>query len=104
MELPLADKNWKRFERRVAAIVDGERVPVSGRQRGYAPDIEHNWLSIECKYRKSLPEWIKDAMRQAEASARPRQMPCVILGEKGQKADDALIIFRLSDARDHWIK
>ncbi len=55
MELPLADKNWKRFERRVAAIVDGERVPVSGRQRGYAPDIEHNWLSIECKYRKSLP-------------------------------------------------
>jgi hypothetical protein len=100
----MADKAWKRFERRVAKVVGGERVPVSGRQRGSTPDIEHNWLSIECKYRKSVPEWVKDAMRQAVASQQSRQLPCVIIGEHGQRAEDALIVFRLGDARDWWIK
>lgn len=97
------DKLWKAFERRAAKFVGGERVPITGRQRGSAPDIEHSWLSIECKYRKSVPEWIKDAMRQAVASARPRQMPVVILGEKGADIKDALFIFRAEDVKDHWL-
>jgi hypothetical protein len=99
----VTDKAWKSAERRIAKYIGGERVPVTGRARGSAPDIKHNWLCPEVKYRKSIPEWIKDAMRQAEASAMPRQMPCVILVERGQKTDEALICFRLQDAKEQWL-
>lgn len=94
---------WKRIESRVADYIGGIRVPVTGRQRGSAPDIEHNWLSVEVKYRAAIPTYLRDGMVQAEASAKPRQMPAVILVEKGQEIGEALICFRLKDARDHWL-
>lgn len=99
----MTDKAWKACERRVAKYINGTRVPVSGRTRGDKPDIDHNFLAVEVKYRKEIPEWLKDAMRQAEAAAMPRQLPCVILVEKGQDTGEALICFRLRDARDHWL-
>lgn len=99
----MSDKVWKACERRVAKYIGGERVPVSGRARGDKPDIDHNFLSIEVKYRAKFPFWLHDAMAQAEASAMPRQMPCVILCEKGQETGETFICFRLRDARDHWL-
>ena len=100
----MPDKAWKRFERRVAAFIGGERVPVTGRQRGDAPDIRHNWLVPEVKYRGKIPDWIHDAMDQAKAAkTRSGQMPCVILGEKGKAVGESYIMFRLEDARDHWL-
>lgn len=99
----MADKAWKHAERRIADFIGGKRVPVSGRGRGDQPDIDHAWLAVEAKYRKELPKWLFDAMDQAEKSAKPRQMPCVILIEKGQRVGDALICFRLSDAREQWL-
>lgn len=97
------DKLWKSWERKIADYVGGERVPITGRQRGSAPDIKHNWLSIEVKQRKKIAELLKDAMRQAEASAGPRQLPVVILVETGSKVGDAFIFCRLSDFKDHWL-
>ena len=88
----MADKAWKSFERRVAKLIGGERIPVSGRQRGYAADIAHPWLGVECKYRRKLPEWMTDAMRQAKASCNKHQMPIVIIGEKGDKTENAWAI------------
>lgn len=99
----MADKPWKACERRVASYIGGTRNPVSGRQRGDKADIEHNWLSPEVKYRARLPEWLHDAMDQAVKSAKPRQMPCVILCEKHRETGESYIIFKLSDARDHWL-
>lgn len=99
----MADKAWKACERRIAKYIKGERVPITGRQRGDAPDIKHNWLSPEVKYRKTLPAWFKDAMNQAEASAMPRQLPVVIMVEKGQEVGEAFIMCRLKDFRDHWL-
>lgn len=99
----MADKAWKAAERRIAKYIGGERVPVSGRTRGDQPDIRHAWLCPEVKYRSKIPAWLFDAMDQAEKSAQPRQMPCVILIEKGQRVGDALICFRLSDAREQWL-
>ena len=99
----MADKIWKAFERRIAKYIGGERVPVSGRARGDKPDIDHSWLSVECKYKQRLPFWLHDAMAQAEASAMPRQLPCVILGERGKETGESFIVFRLRDARDQWL-
>ena len=99
----MTDKAWKRCERRVAKYIGGERVPITGRTRGSAPDIQHNWLSVEVKYRAKLPAWLHDAMDQAIASKMPRQTPCVILCERGRQAGESYIIFKLEDAKDKWM-
>ena len=90
-------KDWKACERRVADLLGGRRVPVSGRTRGDCPDIEHPTLSIECKSRKKLPAWIEDAMKQAEACAQDGQLPLMVLHQDGQRYQDALIVMRLKD-------
>jgi hypothetical protein len=93
-------RDWKACERRVAAILGGRRVPVSGRQRGYAPDIEHPSLAIEVKSRAAYPAWLEDAMRQAEASARysdnPERIPVAVLHRGGERYADDLVVVRLS--------
>ena len=71
-------KTWKAVEREIAAIVGGTRNPVSGRQRGDKADIEHDWLSLEVKHRKSLPDWLHDAIDQAVQSMKGHQLPAVI--------------------------
>ncbi len=88
---------WKAAERAIAARLGGRRVPVSGRQRGDAPDVEHEWLSIEIKHRKTLPAWLADAMDQAEKSAKGEQLPVAILHEKQQDYDDSYVVIRLSE-------
>ena len=100
----MADKAWKACERRVAKYIGGERVPITGRQRGDAPDIKHAWLSVEVKYRKKMPEWIKDAYSQAVASKKgPHSMPVVILCEKGEDIGKAWILTELNEFRDRWL-
>ena len=90
-------KDWKSCERRIADILGGQRVPVSGRSRGDCPDIRHPSLSIECKSRKKLPVWIEDALQQAEASAEDGQLPVVILHQDGRRYIDSLVVLRLKD-------
>jgi hypothetical protein len=42
-------RDWKQAERKIAAILGGRRIPVSGRGLGDAPDIEHLVLSVEVR-------------------------------------------------------
>lgn len=93
----MTEKCWKRAERRIAELLGGRRVPVSGRQRGATPDVEHDALSIEVKTRKSLPVWLEDALRQAEASSGAGQTPVAVLHQHGQRYRDALVVMRLKD-------
>jgi hypothetical protein len=90
-------KSWKQAERRVAGLLGGHRVPVSGRGRGYTPDIEHPTLSIEVKSRKKIPAWLEDALRQAEASTKDGQLPIIVLHEDGQRYSSSLVVLRLED-------
>ena len=99
------DKTWKKFERSVGTFLSelgdlSVRIPVTGRVRGNVPDVTSEYLSIECKYRKQIPLWIKDAMSQAIASSRDGQTPVVFLKEKGSSFGDTLIIFRAKDFMD----
>jgi hypothetical protein len=88
---------WKKVELEIARLLDGERVPVSGRQRGSTPDIDHPWLSLEVKHRKTLPAWLADAMDQAQASNDGTQLPLVILHQSKQQYKDSYAVVRLSD-------
>jgi hypothetical protein len=93
----LASSTWKNTERKIAALVGGRRIPVSGRARGDSADIEHDTLSIEVKHRRHLPNWLLDAIDQAEKSVRGEQLPVAILHQKGQKFEDSLMVLRLAD-------
>jgi len=94
----MSDVVWKAVERKLATLLSGQRVPVSGRARGYAPDISHDWLSIEVKSRKTLPSWLLDALAQAVAAQRGDQLPVALLHQCGRPYGDALVM-RLRDFR-----
>jgi hypothetical protein len=94
-------KDWKQAERRIADILSGQRVPVSGRTRGDRPDIKHPTLSVEVKSRKSLPAWIENAMQQAKAASKNGELPVAVLHQDGERYTDALVIIRLKDFADY---
>mgnify|MGYP004452264601 FL=1 len=81
---------WKQSERRMATILGGERVPVTGRERGHAPDIEGvTWagrrVAIEHKYGKRiLSARLGTAIDQAKAACRASSdIPLVTIEETG---------------------
>lgn len=97
----MAEKTWKKVERKIAEFIGGRRVPVTGRGRGDAPDIRHDWLSIECKHRQELPAWIYDAIDQAKRSAEGTdKLPIAILHEKRAGHSTDLVVMTLGDFRD----
>jgi hypothetical protein len=88
-------RSGKCAERKVAEILGGRRVPVSGRQRGDVPDVEHEGLSIEVKSRKVTTKWLEGAMEQAEAAADSPQLPVVVIHEARRPYRESLVIMRL---------
>lgn len=90
-------KDWKSAERRIASILGGVRVPVTGRQRGATPDVEHATLSIEVKSRKTLPAWLLDALEQAQAASTDGKLPVAVLHQDRTPYRDALVVVRLED-------
>jgi hypothetical protein len=93
----MTDKLWKQAERKLAEILGGRRVPVTGRQRGSAPDVEHKRFSIEVKHRENLPDWILDAMNQADESNNGSQISVVLLHQKGMAYTESLAVIRVKD-------
>ncbi len=95
---------WKRDESEIARLLGGERVPVTGRQRGYRPDIEHPWLALEVKSWAHLPQRVADALDQAEkaaAFAKRREavekLPVAIIHGKSSHRGNSLVVMRLDD-------
>jgi len=87
-------KTWKAVEQRLAKRLDGERIGCTG---GATPDVVSDWLSIEIKTRKRLPQWLKDAIAQAVSNVWGYRLPVVILHEIGQHHDDDLVLLKLKD-------
>ncbi len=93
----LAVRDWKQVERRIAAILGGRRIPVSGRGQGDNPDLEHPRLSVEVKAHASFPVWLESALKQAELSATDGKTPIAVLHPDRARYADALVVCRLSD-------
>jgi hypothetical protein len=84
--------NWKNFERKVAEITGGKRIPINGRKQ---LDVKHPIFGIECKYRKSLPDWLfKHAWSQAVDGSSIDQIPLVCVGEFNSKKTFAIMELR----------
>ena len=90
-------KAWKACERKVAALLGGRRIPVSGRGCGDNPDIHHELFSIEVKSRKKPPAWRDNAMRQAEVSVKGKRLPVVVLHQDWAPYAESLVVLRLED-------
>lgn len=88
--------DWKHVERKIANLLGGKRIPVTGRHE-HAADIEHHTLAIEVKARKQLPRWLLRAMEQAEASAAGDKIPVAVLHQAGKPYAAALCVLRLRD-------
>ena len=82
---------WKHCERMIAKLLGGTRTGSNGESRR---DVEHPHWSIEVKHRKVLPQWLHNAMGQAEREADGR-IPIVVLHEKGLQYDESYVIIRL---------
>lgn len=84
------------------ALFSGQRVPITGRTRGSAPDIKSDHpifsrLSFEVKHRKLLASWMHDAFKQATASIRGEQFPVVLLHQKGKKYEESYVMMQVKD-------
>ncbi len=94
---------WKEIERWWALQLGGRRVPVTGRQRGDAPDVEHPRYSIEVKAGKVLSERLGMGIRQAMAAAVGTQktpLLCISHSNGQGKASDHYVMLRLNDWMD----
>ena len=90
---------WKKEERWWAAQLGGRRVPVTGRQRGDAPDIEHALYSIEVKAGRVMSSRMREAMLQADASRRGDQRPLVCITQNSGRGrpKEHYVLLRLED-------
>lgn len=77
----MASNAWKDLERATAKLLGGTR----GITKGFsAPDVEHEFYSIECKHRKKLPALIISAYAQAKSNAKgTEKIPLVVFHEAG---------------------
>lgn len=101
-------RSWKAAERAIAARLGGERVPVTGRVRGWAPDVEHAWLAIEVKsWAAGMPRRVVAAMDQAIKAAewakrrgKGDRLPVAIIHQDRRDHGNDYIVLRLKDFQD----
>lgn len=94
----MPNTTWKALERRIARQLGGKRVGNTGRS---TPDIESEWLIVECKQRESLPRWLVEALAQARGYASEEKLPILVLHERGRH--DSLVVMALSDFCDFFV-
>lgn len=90
---------WKAAERWWGLQLGGRRVPVTGRQRGDVPDVEHDRYSVEVKAGKVMSPRLREGMAQAVASATNGKVPllCVTHSVGPGKANEHYVVLRLCD-------
>jgi len=94
---------WKAHERWWAAQLGGKRVPVTGRQRGSAPDVEHDRYAIEIKCGRVLSPRLREGMAQAVAAAAAyphgarTPLLCVTHSVGPGRPNEHYVVLRLQD-------
>ena len=86
-------RTFKGVERAIAKRLGGERVG----HLGGADVIVDDWLSVEVKSRKQIPQWIRDALNQSKRNAGISELPIVILHQVGQNHNGDIVILTLAD-------
>jgi hypothetical protein len=87
---------FKGVERAIAKRLNGDRIGQYG-----GADVQTDWFTVEVKSRKTLPQWIRDAIAQSKRNAGISQLPIVILHQVGQRHDADLVVMALADF-ENW--
>lgn len=96
----MADKLWKAAERRLAALLGGRRIPVTGVDR-HGADVESAMFAVQVKRRRSFPAWLDVWLSGICASAKQRKkIGLLVLMTPGKHDKNAMVVMRLSDFRD----
>ena len=90
-------KAWRREEIRIARLTGGQRVTTKGAE---APDVIGPLMVIEVKERARLPQWMTVALAKLRNHAKEKQLPVVVLHERG--SHQRLAICRLEELL-RWI-
>jgi hypothetical protein len=92
----MPDKSWKRWERTVAAELNGDRNVGSG-VGSIKEDVIHPHFAVECKYgARAVPKFIGDALGQAvKASVDTGKTPLLCCKRAG--AHGGIAVMRFSD-------
>lgn len=103
---------WKSFESFIGRFLTAlhgrakpsRRVPVTGRTRGDAPDVDDPVFAIEAKHGRQIPKLLLTAMAQADAAAafylkrdEGERIPMVVMHPHGGRNEESLVIFRIKD-------
>lgn len=94
---------WKGFERRIAKLLNGRRIPVTGVDRAGA-DVVTNTFDVQCKLRKGQPSYLREWLDGiCGTAARRGQIGIVVWKHTGSQHvdNDALVILRLGDFVDY---
>ena len=88
----MATKTWKAIEKRVAEILGGERVGVTGLN---TEDVSHDIFSVEVKHGKSIPKFVTEAFKQCKRNRPADKIPLVVLHATG--SSDYLCVIEAKD-------
>ena len=93
----MVDKLWKAAERRICEMLGGTRRGPTGRDES---DCCHDWLAVEVKCRKAMPEYLMAWLDQANANAEQGKLPLVVWHRTGAPYDNAVVMLELRDFLD----
>jgi len=88
-------KAWKLHEKRTAEALGGKRISRGANFGESMPDVMHESLSIECKYRAKLSRFLMDGLRQAEKYSDGKKIPVLCLKQRGMRG--ALVVMKIED-------
>ncbi len=88
---------WKDAERKIA-----KQLGASRNTDAHGVDASNEWLAIEVKHKKALPNWLHSAMKQAEDNVTGGQLPITVLHQHGMVYADSFVVLRLSEFRDRF--
>jgi hypothetical protein len=90
---------WKAYERRVAADLGSQRIPVTGIDR-HGADVVTPLFDVQVKLRRWLPAWLWRWMGGIVATAEAHDKVGVLVLRTPRMDDgDALVVLRIKD----WI-
>ena len=71
-----SSSRWKGWERVVATLLDGKRLPNNGFGQ---PDVIAGNLAVQVKTKRTVPKWLTDAVDQSIRDADLNQQPVVVV-------------------------
>jgi hypothetical protein len=90
------DRSWKRAERRIAARLDGRRIPVTGERDG--ADVVTATLCVQVKHGRRRPAFLRAWLDGIVGTAiRAERIGVIVWQARGERTDEAIVLVRLRD-------